>query len=86
MALAVEDIPIAVISLTEQLFADRGAIDAMGVLPFVSGVQQQADGSPGQAGYSLRGFANVGLRGARSVRSPWETSTDGFRCGGAAVF
>lgn len=62
VALAVEDIPISVISLTEQLFADRAAIDAMDVLPFVSGVQQQADGSPGQAGYSLRGFANVGLR------------------------
>jgi outer membrane receptor protein involved in Fe transport len=62
VALAVEDIPISVISLTEQLFADRAAIDAMDVLPFVSGVQAQADGSPGQAGYSLRGFANVGLR------------------------
>lgn len=62
VALAIEDIPISVISLNEQFFLDRAALDAMEVLPFVSGVQQQADGSPGQAGYSLRGFAVVGLR------------------------
>lgn len=62
VALAVEDIPISVITVTERMFADRAALDAMEVLPFVSGIQQQADGSPGQAGYSLRGYANVGLR------------------------
>lgn len=64
IALNVGDIPISVVSVTEQMFADRAAVDAMEVLPFVSGIQQQADGQPGsgQAGYSLRGFANVGLR------------------------
>lgn len=62
VALDVADIPISVISISEQMFADRAAIDAMEVLPFVSGIQQQADGSPGQAGFSLRGFANAGLR------------------------
>ncbi|HVU32842.1 MAG TPA: TonB-dependent receptor [Opitutaceae bacterium] len=62
VAMDVTDIPISVVSVTEQMFADRGAVDAMDVLPFVSGIQQQADGAPGQAGYSLRGFANVGLR------------------------
>jgi outer membrane receptor protein involved in Fe transport len=64
VALDVADIPISVISVTEQMFADRAAVDAMEVLPFVSGIQQQADGQPGsgQAGYSLRGFSNVGLR------------------------
>jgi iron complex outermembrane receptor protein len=62
VALPVGDVPLSIISITEQMFADRGAVDAMEVLPFVSGIQQQADGAPGQAGYSLRGFANVGLR------------------------
>ncbi len=64
IALPVGDIPISIVSVTEQMFADRGAVDAMEVLPFVSGIQQQADGQPGsgQAGYSLRGFSNVGLR------------------------
>lgn len=64
VALPVGDIPISVISVTEQMFADRAAVDAMEVLPFVSGIQQQADGQPGsgEAGYSLRGFSNVGLR------------------------
>jgi iron complex outermembrane receptor protein len=64
VALPVGDIPISVISVTEQMFADRAAVDAMEVLPFVSGIQQQADGQQGsgQAGYSLRGFSNVGLR------------------------
>jgi iron complex outermembrane receptor protein len=64
IALDVGDIPLSVVSVTEQMFADRAAVDAMEVLPFVSGIQQQADGQPGsgQAGYSLRGFSNVGLR------------------------
>ncbi|WP_415909560.1 TonB-dependent siderophore receptor [Oleiharenicola sp. Vm1] len=62
VALPVGEVPLSVISLTEQMFADRAALDAMDVLGFVSGVQQQADGGPGQAGYSLRGFANTGLR------------------------
>ena len=64
VALDVTSIPISVVSLNEQFFLDRAAVDAMEVLPFVSGIQQQADGQPGtgQAGYSLRGFANVGLR------------------------
>ncbi len=64
VALDITSIPISVVSLNEQFFLDRAALDAMEVLPFVSGIQQQADGQPGtgQAGYSLRGFANVGLR------------------------
>ncbi len=62
VALPVSDIPVSVISLTEQFFLDRAAIDGMEVLPFVSGIQVNADGAPGQAGYSLRGYANVGLR------------------------
>lgn len=62
VALPVTDIPVSVVSLNEQFFLDRGAVDAMEVLPFVSGVQQGADGSPGQEGFSLRGFAVSGIR------------------------
>ncbi|MBI5381920.1 MAG: TonB-dependent receptor plug domain-containing protein [Opitutae bacterium] len=62
IALPVTDIPVSVVSINEQFFLDRGAVDAMEVLPFVSGVQQGADGSPGQEGFSLRGFSMSGIR------------------------
>ncbi len=62
IALPVTDIPTSVISLNERIFEDRAAVDGMEVLGLVSGIQQGADGSPGQAGFSLRGFSVVGLR------------------------
>lgn len=62
VALDTSDIPASVISLNEQLFADVGAVDAMEVLPYASGVQRVSNGAPGQEAFSLRGFAVTGLR------------------------
>jgi iron complex outermembrane receptor protein len=56
------DIPASVISLNEQLFADVGAVDAMEVLSFASGVSRVSNSAPGQEAYSLRGYAVTGLR------------------------
>lgn len=62
VAMDTSDIPAAVISLNEQLFADLGAVDAMEVLPFVSGVARVSNSAPGQEAFALRGYAVTGLR------------------------
>jgi iron complex outermembrane receptor protein len=62
VAMDTSDIPASVISLNEQLFADLGAVDAMEVLPFASGVSRVSNSAPGQEAYSLRGYAVTGLR------------------------
>ncbi|PTX97871.1 TonB-dependent receptor plug domain-containing protein [Opitutus sp. ER46] len=62
VALDMSNIPASVVSLNEQLFADIGAVDALEVLPYASGVQRVSNGAPGQEAFSLRGFAITGLR------------------------
>lgn len=64
VALANTDISSAIISLNEQVIADRGAVNAMEVLTLVSGIQTDSDGQPGSEIFSLRGYStsNVGLR------------------------
>jgi iron complex outermembrane receptor protein len=62
VALDTGDIPASVISLNEQIFADLGAVDAMEVLPFASGVSRISNAAPGQEAYSMRGYAVTGLR------------------------
>jgi outer membrane receptor protein involved in Fe transport len=62
VAMDTSDIPASVISLNEQLFADLGAVDAMEVLPFVSGVARVSNSAPGQEAFALRGYAVTGLR------------------------
>jgi iron complex outermembrane recepter protein len=62
VAMDTADIPASVISLNEQLFADVGAVDAMEVLSFASGVSRISNSAPGQEAYSLRGYAVTGLR------------------------
>ncbi len=61
IALDVNDISASVVTLNEQVFADRGAVTAMEVLSLVSGVQRTSDLLPGQEGYTLRGYAVGGL-------------------------
>lgn len=62
VAMDTGDIPASVISLNEQLFKDTGAVDAMEVLPFASGVSRVSNSAPGQEAYSLRGYAVTGMR------------------------
>ena len=64
VALANTDISSAIISLNEQVIADRGAVNAMEVLTLVSGVQTDSDGQPGTELFSLRGYStgNISLR------------------------
>jgi outer membrane receptor protein involved in Fe transport len=62
VAMDTGDIPASVISLNEQLFADLGAVDAMEVLPFASGVARISNSAPGQEAFALRGYAVTGLR------------------------
>jgi iron complex outermembrane receptor protein len=64
VALPNSEISSAIVTLNEQVIADRGAVYAMDVLSFVSGIQRDSDGQPGQELFSLRGYAtgNIGLR------------------------
>lgn len=64
VALPNTEISSSIITLNEQVIADRGAVNAMEVLTFVSGVQRDSDGQPGAELFSLRGYAtgNIGLR------------------------
>jgi len=64
VALPNTEISSSIITLNEQVIADRGAVNAMEVLTFVSGIQRDSDGQPGAELFSLRGFAtgNIGLR------------------------
>ncbi len=64
IALAVADVSSSIVTLNEQIFADRGAVSAVEVLPLVSGVQRTSDQLPGQEQFSLRGYAvgGIGLR------------------------
>lgn len=61
VALPVSDVPLAVVGINEQFFADRAAVDALDVLPFVSGVQRGGDLNPGQEQFTLRGYALIGM-------------------------
>jgi outer membrane receptor protein involved in Fe transport len=64
VALPNAEISSAIVTLNEQVIADRGAVNAMEVLSFVSGIQRDSDGQPGAELFSLRGYAtgNIGLR------------------------
>jgi outer membrane receptor protein involved in Fe transport len=59
VALPVSDVPLSVIALSEQLFADKAAVNAIEVLSLVSGVTHTASLSPRFESYTLRGF-NIG--------------------------
>ena len=67
VALPVGDVPLSVIGLSEQLFADKGAVSGLEVLQLVSGITPLSTLSPLFENYSLRGF-NVGAGLGFSIR------------------
>lgn len=67
VALPVSDVPLSVIGLSEQLFADKGAVSALEVLSLVSGITPTSSLSPLFESYTLRGFS-VGAGNGFGIR------------------
>lgn len=78
IALDVNDISASVVSLNEQVFADRGAISTMEVLNLVSGVQRTSDLLPGQEQFTLRGYAVGGLSLRDGLPDPMSAADNPF--------
>ena len=57
VALANSDVPLSVIGLSEQFFADKAPVSALEVLSFVSGIQATSPLSPRFESFTLRGYA-----------------------------
>jgi len=57
VALPVSDVPVSVIGLGEQLFADKAAVSGLEVLSLVSGITPLSALSPLFENYTLRGFS-----------------------------
>lgn len=57
VALPNSDVPLSVIGLSEQFFADKAPVSALEVLSFVSGIQATSPLSPRFESFTLRGFA-----------------------------
>ena len=57
VALPNGDVPLSVIGLSEQFFADKAPVSALEVLAFVSGIQATSPLSPRFESFTLRGYA-----------------------------
>lgn len=57
VALPNSDVPLSVIGLSEQFFADKAPVSALEVLSFVSGIQATSPLSPRFESFTLRGYA-----------------------------
>ena len=57
VSLANSDVPLSVIGLSEQFFADKAPVSALEVLSFVSGIQATSPLSPRFESFTLRGYA-----------------------------
>jgi len=67
VALPISDVPLSVIGLGEQLFADKGAVSGLEVLSLVSGITATSPLSPLFESYTLRGF-NIGAGTGFGIR------------------
>jgi len=68
VALPVSDVPLSVIALGEQLFADKGAVSGLEVLSLVSGITPTSSLLPQFELYTLRGFSIAAAGGGFGIR------------------
>lgn len=72
IALANLDIASSVVTISDALINDIGAVDATEFLTLVSGVQINGDRNPGQLQYSLRGYAVNGISLRDGLPDPFD--------------
>ena len=68
VALPVGDVPVSVIALGEQLFADKAAVSGLEVLSLVSGITPNSTLSPLFELYTIRGFTVAAAGGGFGIR------------------
>src|SRR4051812_45049604 len=78
IAIPLTDIPSNVVILNEQLFRDRGAIDAPEALTFVSGVKFDGDQIQGKEVFSLRGYVITGISMRDGLPDPFAAADNPF--------
>lgn len=68
VALPVSDVPLSVIALGEQLFADKAAVSGLEVVSLVSGITPTSSLLPQFELYTLRGFSIAAAGGGFGIR------------------